>query len=40
VIRADARLSFQAVRQIMLTIEGTGFRGVGLIAKRFGAQGE
>ena len=40
VIRADARLSFQAVRQIMLTIENTGFRGVGLIAKRFGAQGE
>jgi biopolymer transport protein TolR len=40
VIRADARLNFQAVRQIMLTIENTGFRGVGLIAKRFGARGE
>jgi len=40
VIRADARLNFQAVRQIMLAIENTGFRGVGLIAKRFGAQGE
>jgi biopolymer transport protein TolR len=40
VIRGDARLSFQQVRQAMLEIEQAGFHGVGLIAKRAGARGE
>jgi biopolymer transport protein ExbD/biopolymer transport protein TolR len=38
VIRGDARLNFREVRQVMLAIEQAGFRGVGLIAKRAGAQ--
>ncbi len=38
VIRGDARLNFRAVRQAMLAIEQAGFRGVGLIAKRTGAE--
>ncbi len=38
VIRGDARLNFRAVRQTMLAIEQAGFRGVGLIAKRTGAE--
>ena len=38
VIRADARLNFRAVRQVMVATEEAGFRGVGLIAK--GAHGE
>ncbi len=37
VIRGDARLRFREVRQAMLAIEQTGSRGVGLIAKRAGA---
>ena len=38
VIRGDARLRFREVRQAMLAIEQAGFRGVGLIAKRAGAE--
>src|SRR5512135_1379153 len=38
VIRGDARLKFREVRQTMLAIEQAGFRGVGLIAKRAGAE--
>jgi biopolymer transport protein TolR len=42
VIRGDAKLNFRQVRQVMLAIEQTGFRGVGLIAKgpSAGARGE
>jgi len=39
VIRGDAKLNFLQVRQAMEAIEQAGFRGVGLIAKRAGAQG-
>jgi biopolymer transport protein ExbD len=38
VIRGDSKLNFREVRQAMLEIEQAGFRGVGLIAKRAGAQ--
>jgi biopolymer transport protein ExbD len=38
VIRGDARLKFREVRQAMLAIEQAGFRGVGLIAQRAGAE--
>jgi biopolymer transport protein ExbD/biopolymer transport protein TolR len=38
VIRGDSRLNFSQVRQAMLVIEEAGFQGVGLIAKRAGAQ--
>ena len=38
VIRGDARLKFREVRQAMLAIEQAGFHGVGLIAKRAGAE--
>ncbi len=38
VIRGDARLKFREVRQAMLAIDQAGFRGVGLIAKRAGAE--
>jgi len=38
VIRGDARLPLGEVRQTMLAIEAAGFRGVGLIAKRAGAE--
>ncbi len=38
VIRGDARLKFREVRQTMLALEQAGFRGVGLIAKRAGAE--
>ncbi len=38
VIRGDARLNFREVREAMLAIEQAGFRGVGLIAKRTGAE--
>jgi biopolymer transport protein TolR len=38
VIRGDARLNFRQIRQAMLAIEQAGFRGVGLIAKRAGAE--
>ncbi len=37
VLKGDARLKFREVRQAMLAIEQAGFRGVGLIAKRAGA---
>ena len=40
VIRGDARLNFRQVREAMIAVEGAGFRGVGLIAKRAGARGE
>src|SRR5262245_7579191 len=40
VIRADARLNFKQVREAMIAIEESGFRGVGLIAKRAGTRGE
>src|SRR5215471_17492912 len=33
VIRADARLNFRQVREAMIAVEESGFRGVGLIAK-------
>ena len=39
VIRGDAKLNFLQVRQTMLAIEQAGFHGVGLIAKRAGAEG-
>ena len=38
VIRGDAKLNFREVRQAMLAVEQAGFRGVGLIAKRAGAE--
>ena len=37
VIRGDARLNFRSVKRAMLAIEQAGFQGVGLIAKRAGA---
>jgi biopolymer transport protein TolR len=37
VIRADAKLKFREVRQVMLAVEQAGFHGAGLIAKRAGA---
>jgi len=37
VIRADARLRLGEVRTAMLAVEQAGFHGVGLIAKRIGA---
>jgi biopolymer transport protein TolR len=40
VIRGDAKLNFLQVRQAMQAIEDAGFRGVGLIAKRAGAEGQ
>ncbi len=40
VIRGDAKLNFLQVRQAMQAIEDAGFRGVGLIAKRSGAEGK
>jgi biopolymer transport protein TolR len=40
VIRGDAKLNFLQVRQAMLAIEQAGFHGVGLIAKRAGAEGK
>jgi biopolymer transport protein ExbD len=40
VIRGDVKLNFLQVRQAMLAIEQAGFRGVGLIAKRAGAEGK
>ena len=40
VIRGDAKLNFLQVRQTMLAIEQAGFHGVGLIAKRAGAEGK
>ena len=40
VIRGDAKLNFLQVREAMLAIEQAGFHGVGLIAKRAGAEGK
>ena len=40
VIRGDSKLNFRAVRQVMVAIDQSGFRGVGLIAKKTGAKGE
>ena len=40
VIRGDAKLNFLQVRQVMQAIDQAGFRGVGLIAKRAGAEGQ
>ena len=40
VIRGDAKLNFLQVRQAMLAVDQAGFRGVGLIAKRAGAEGK
>jgi biopolymer transport protein TolR len=40
VIRGDATLNFMQVRQAMQAVEDAGFRGVGLIAKRAGAEGQ
>ena len=40
VVRGDAKLNFREVREVMVAIEQTGFRGVGLIAKRTGAEGK
>ena len=40
VVRGDAKLNFRQVREVMVAIEQTGFRGVGLIAKRAGAEGK
>src|SRR5436190_10505570 len=40
VIRGDARLNFRQVREAMIATQEAGFRGVGLIAKTAGAQGE
>ena len=40
VVRGDAKLNFRQVREVMVAIEEAGFRGVGLIAKRAGAEGK
>jgi biopolymer transport protein TolR len=40
VIRGDARLNFRQVREAMIAVEESGFRGVGLIAKRASAKGD
>ena len=40
VIRGDAKLNFRQVREAMIAVKEAGFGGVGLIAKRAGAQGE
>jgi biopolymer transport protein ExbD len=39
VVRGDAKLNFGQVRETMLALDQAGFRGVGLIAKRAGAEG-
>ncbi|MFL6437110.1 MAG: ExbD/TolR family protein [Terriglobales bacterium] len=39
VVRGDAKLKFGEVRETMLALDQAGFRGVGLIAKRAGAEG-
>src|SRR5260370_18847289 len=39
-IRGDAKLNFREVREVMIAVEQAGFRGVGLIAKRAGAEGK
>ena len=40
VVRGDAKLNFRQVREVMVAIEESGFHGVGLIAKRTGAEGK
>ena len=40
VLRGDAKLNFREVREVMVAIEENGFHGVGLIAKRAGAEGK
>jgi biopolymer transport protein ExbD len=40
VIRGDAKLNFRQIRETMTAIDQAGFRGVGLIAKRAGAEGK
>jgi biopolymer transport protein ExbD len=40
VLRGDAKLNFREVREVMVAIDQAGFRGVGLIAKRTGAEGK
>ena len=40
VIRGDAKLNFRQIRETMTAIDQAGFRGVGLIAKRAGAEGQ
>ena len=40
VVRGDAKLNFREVREVMVAIEQSGFHGVGLIAKRAGAEGK
>jgi len=39
VVRGDAKLKFGEVREAMLALDQAGFRGVGLIAKKTGAEG-
>ena len=39
VVRGDAKLKFGEVREAMLALDQAGFRGVGLIAKKAGAEG-
>ena len=40
VIKADSKLNFRQVKEAMIAVEESGFRGVGLIAKRAGARGD
>ena len=40
VIRGDSRLTIREVRMAMMAIDQAGFHGVGLIAKRAGAEGK
>jgi biopolymer transport protein TolR len=40
VIKGDARLHFHEIREAMVAVEAAGFHGVGLIAKRAGAEGK
>jgi len=40
VLRGDSRLPFGEIRHVMLAIERAGFHGVGLIAKRAGAEAQ
>ena len=40
VVRGDAKVKFREVRETMLALDQAGFRGVGLIAKRAGAEGK
>jgi biopolymer transport protein ExbD/biopolymer transport protein TolR len=39
VVRGDSKLKFGEVREAMLALDQAGFRGVGLIAKKAGAEG-